>query len=356
MPHGPVIEQMKLSEKGDVLSFLSKAYFDNPRQSDRRFWDWHFLEPPLSHADDLPVWLAKSDGRIVGHLAAIPVELNVGPEAVRAIWILDLIVNPASRRQGIAKKLAVAARDAYPFVLGINTTKQHSTAVLESLGFVVFTKVPRFQKVLFPGNALPQLESSPPLRSLANIAFAPFRPGVGTGDDRIRVIESFDGSFTDLWNEAKTQWGCSVSRTADMLDWQFIRQPGKKFDILGFIEGDRLMGYAVLYFRKAGAGGSILKAAISDICYHPDKPVEIVDALIGAAVGLSIERRAGSLVTDALDGLLQERLRRAGFMPVKSSVQMLASVPREPDRIYDAKQWYLTRGDSDISIFEEPNL
>src|ERR1700741_3258754 len=99
-----IIEQMKLSDKDNVLDFLRAAYSDNPRHSDPAFWDWHFPDSPFCDADDLPIWLAKSGGRIVGQLAAVPVEFNAGGEMVRAIWILDLIVDPEFRRMGIAKK------------------------------------------------------------------------------------------------------------------------------------------------------------------------------------------------------------------------------------------------------------
>lgn len=351
-----VIEQMKLSERDNVLAFLKTAYADNPRHSDPKFWDWHFPESPFCDPDNMPIWLAKSEGRIAGQLAATPVEFNVDGETVRAIWILDLIVDPAFRRMGIAKKLALASKEFCPFVLGVNTTVQHSTALLEGLGWVIFTKIPRFQKILFPGNAL---RGPAPLRKAANLSFAPLRPSLKKlirGRQNVRILDGFDGSFDGLWAEAKNQWRCSVSRTSAMLNWQFREQPGKRFEILGYFDGDRLRGYAVLFFRKPDGNGSSSKGAVSDICYHPDKPREVVDALLQGALQIAIERRVGSMVVDAIDPLIEERLGRLGFWRVKSSLQLLANVPEDRQWIYDSEQWFLTRGDSDISIFEAPNL
>ncbi len=356
MQNGINIEQMKLSEKDNVLAFLKTVYANNPRHADPKFWDWHFPESPFCDPENLPIWLAKIGGRIAGQLAATSVELNVDGETVRSIWILDLIVDPDFRRMGIAKKLALASKDFCPFVLGVNTTAQHSTELLEGLGWVIFTKIPRFQKILFPGNAL---RGAGPLRSAANLAFAPLRPSLKRlirGRQNVRILDGFDASFDDLWAEAKNQWRCSVSRTSAMLNWQFREQPGKRFEILGYFDGDKLRGYTVLFFRKPDSNGSISKGAVSDICYHPDEPRDIVDALLRGALQIAIERRVGSMVTDAIDPLVEERLGRMGFWRVKSSLQLLANVPEDRQWLYDGAKWFLTRGDSDISIFEDPNL
>lgn len=359
MRDGVVIEQMKLSEKDKVLAFLKTAYADNPRQSDPNFWDWHFIMPPHVDADSLPVWLAMSGGRIAGQLAAIPVELNIGGETRPAIWILDLIVDPDFRRMGIAQKLVLAAREFCPFMLGVNTNEQHAPALLQKLGFVIVTKIPRFHRILFPGEALSEISRIAPVRSTANFAFAPFRIGlkrsVNSGED-VRILPKFDSSFDHLWRESSGQWPCSVSRSRAMLDWQFQQQPDKKFEILGYYENDKLLGYAVLFFRKANVEGAIDKAAISDICYHPTDAANIVDTLLRASLSIAAERRAGALVTDAVDPLLQRRLKHFRFWPVKSGLQLMASGPDHQDVIYESGNWFITRGDSDISIFEHPNL
>jgi GNAT superfamily N-acetyltransferase len=354
MQDGATIEQMKLSEKDEVLAFLRKAYAENPRQSGEKFWDWHFPESPFCDSRDLPVWLAKVDGRIAGQLAAVPVEFNVADETVPAIWILDLIVDPEFRRRGIAKKLALASKEFCPFVLGVNTPKQHAPKLLEGLGWKIFSKIPRYQKILFPGNAMHEIARLAPLRSVANLAFAPFRRGAISSE--VKIVDTFDSRFDELWDRARIQWPCSISRTARMLDWQFRRQPDKKFEILAHVSGGELRGFAVMFFRKPNQYGFIDKASISDICYGPDDPDGVLDALIRGALSLAIERRAGSVVTDAIDGRLERRLKHAGFWRVKSDLQLLANVPRSQDIVYDAANWYLTRGDSDISIFEAPNL
>ena len=355
MQNDVIIEQMQLPERDTVLSFLKTAYLENPRQSEPDFWDWHFRQPPHCQPGNLPVWLAKSGTRIAGQLAAIPVELNVGGQTSPAIWILDLIVDPDFRRMGIAQRLVQAAEEYCPYILGVNTNEQHAPALLQKQGFVIVTKIQRFHKLLFPGEAFREVSKLGPLRPLTNLAFAPFRAGLKM-DYHIRQLTEFDASFDELWNEAKGQWPCSVSRSAAMLNWQFEEQPNKKYEILGYYENDRLLGYAVLFFRRPNKYGAVEKAAISDICYGPKDRTKVIDALLRASLKLAVDRRAGGLVTDALDPLLQERLRHFGFWPVKSGLQLMIKAPEQQDLLYDGSNWFLTRGDSDISIFEHPNI
>ena len=355
MSDSPVIDQMKMSDKDEVLAFLREVYPTSPRQSDEAFWNWHFPESPYCDPNDLPIFLARVDGRLAGQFASLPVEFNANGETVRAIWILDMMVGEEFRRRGIAKKLAYAAQDHSPFLLGVNTPKQHAAEMLKSVGWSVFTKIPRYQKMLFPGNAVKEIARFRSIATTLNTAFAPVRGGYPTWPNVMRV-EKFDESFDQLWAVAKGQWKCSVSRSSKFLDWQFCRQPGKKFEILTCVEDDQLRGYAVMFFRKPNQHGVIEKAAISDICYRPEDADETITMLLDEAVKLAIERQAGSVVTDIIDDRVARLLKHAGFWRVKSDLLLQANVPRHQDVVYDAANWYLTRSDSDISIFESPNI
>ncbi len=352
------IKRLDLSEKAVLLAFLRAAYPDDARHGDERFWDWHFLENP--HAEDIPVWVAKSGERIVGQLAAIPVELATGAEQGRAMWILDFVVDENFRRRGIGKRLVAAAQESCPVGLGVNTDEQHAPALLQGMGWVKVGNIHRYNRLLFPGDALREIAQWRVLRRLLNICYAPFRPrfaGQATGAGRtMRQVEGFDSSFDALWRDARAQWSCAVVRDARMLEWQYARQPGKRFDVLGLYEGERLAGYVVLFFRKKDAHGALPKAAITDLCYRPDNSAEVVDELLRGALRLAVERRAGALVTDVLDPLVEERLRRLGFWRIKKSPQLMVKAADRQGLLYKSSNWFLTRGDSDISIFEQPNF
>lgn len=358
MPPDAQIRQFKLEDREALLSFLREAYPDDARKAEPAFWNWHFLENPQTAPEDVPLWVVESSGRIAGQLATIPVKLKVGTQQRRAIWILDFIVHQDFRGKGLGKRLVLAAQAACPtmITLGIN---EQSTAVFRSLKWNALGGIHRYQKLLYPGNDLQKAASLKPLGALVNLSYAPFRPrlsGLAASDGfTVREVERFDASFDALWQDAATQWPCAVVRDASSLDWQFMRQPGKKFDVLGLYEGDELAGYVVLFFRKAEQGRAPAKASIADLCYRANDSTKVIDELLRAALRVALERRAGSLVTDVLDARVEERLRLLGFWRIKTSPQFMASAAEAHELLYEPRNWFLTRGDSDVSIFEHPN-
>lgn len=353
------IARMQLSDLDALLAFLKKTFPDNPRQSDETFWRWHYVDHPNSIPGEIPIWLAKSGDRIAGQVCTIPVELNVGVQTVPSVWILDIMVDPDFRRRGVMKRLVLEVEKDYPHMIATAGVRQHSAAMFTSVGWKVLGRVPRYHKLLYPGNAVRELARIAALKIAANAVFAPFRRlkhVQGVSSSRIEKIERIDSRFDELWNRARPRLGCSISRSSKYLSWQFEQQPYKKFEMLGYFKGESLLGYVVLFFRKPSVGGVIDKAAISDICYLSESGAEIVNALVAAALNLAIERRAGGLVTDAMDSLVENRLKHFGFWPITSELEIMAKAPAGSEVLYDRNAWYLTRGDSDISIFEHPNL
>ncbi|HEY0384816.1 MAG TPA: GNAT family N-acetyltransferase [Pyrinomonadaceae bacterium] len=359
MPTDVQIRQFVLSDREALLAFLRTAYPDEPRRSEAAFWNWHFLDTPRAATDELPLWIVKSGERIVGQLATLPVELKAGAKSLRAIWLIDFIVDQALRGRGLGKQLVLTARKSYPTMLSLGGTVQ-SIAVFRRLNWADLGHIRRYQKLLYPGNDLQKAASLRPLGTLVNFCYSPFRPRLSASakDDNLTVREvfEFDDSFNALWQTASTQWPCAVVRDAASLRWQFGKQPGKRYVVLGLFEQEQLRGYAVLFFRKAEPGRKPAKASIADLCYSADASSAVIDDLLRAALRLALERRAGSLVTDVLDARVEERLKRLGFWRIRTAPQFMVSATEERDLIYEPRNWFLTRGDSDVSIFEHPNL
>jgi GNAT superfamily N-acetyltransferase len=358
MPDDIQIKQLEIAEQSALLAFLRIAYPDDLRRSEPVFWHWHFIENPLAGRDNIPCWILKRGAEVVGQIAAIPVEMKVGDERIRAACMIDLIVHEDLRGQGFGKRLFHAAGEQYStmFSLGMN---ENSTPILHKLKWTDLGSLHRYHRLLFPGEALKEARSVAPLRGVLNLAYAPFRPRLSRSLSKemsVREVSSFDVSFDEFWQEARAQWPCVVERNSAYLEWQFMRQPGKRFEILGCYEENRLRGYAVLFFRKPERESVPPKAAISDICYSMKDSATVIDELLRAALRRTIERRAGSLVTDVLDPLIEERLKRFGFWRVKTAPQFMAGSGGRQELLYNAGNWFLTRADSDVSIFEQPNL
>jgi GNAT superfamily N-acetyltransferase len=352
------IKQFQAADEDALLSFLRAAYPDDPRRSQPDFWRWHFLDHPHVDMNDVPVWLAQDGGVIAAQLAAIPFRLKLGEERERAIWIMDVYVHRNYRRRGLAKRLWLTAAESYSRMFGLGINEQ-SKAVVMGLGWVEMGHIHRYHRLLFPGDALRDIQKLKPLRDLVNLGYAPFRRHLARRSKEGRYIahevKEFDASFDELWQRACVQWPCAVERDARYLEWQFMRQPGKKFDVLGLYDEERLVGYVVLFFRKPELTGAPQKAAITDLCYDASDSRKVIDGLLKAALRLALERRAGSIVTDVLDARVEERLRDFGFRRVRTAPEFITNAGA-PEFLYDPGNWFLTRADSDVSIFEQPNL
>lgn len=354
------IKQFETSDQDALLSFLRVAYADEPVKSHPVFWRWHFLENPYASPGDVPLWIVKNVERVVGQMATIPVQLKVGEDERRALWIIDFILLPEYRGRKLGKRLMQVARETYcktMIALGYN---EQSEAVLRSHKWVSLGSINRYHKLLFPGNAAKEISRLGPARHIANLIYTPLRPRISklssTMNGVLREVTYFDSSFDELWKDASIQWPCAVVRNARFLEWQFMKQPGKKYDVLAYYEEDRLLGYIVLFFRKAEGGGVSSKAAISDICYSSRNSKKVIDNLLKGALRLALERRVGSLVTDVLDARVEQSLRRLGFWRIKAAPPFMAGTNERQDLIYERDNWFLTRADSDVSIFEQPNL
>jgi GNAT superfamily N-acetyltransferase len=352
------VEQFRKEQTDALLRFLRVAYAGEKRKSEPAFWKWHYLENPNTKIDDVPLWVVAYGDEIVGQLATIPVQLKVGSETRPAIWILDFIVREDFRGKGLGKRLVLAAREKYSttITLGIN---EQSAGLFRSMGWMEMGCIHRYQKLLYAGNGLKGAAQIPPLRGVLNLLSMPLRTGITKAARRnsyaVSAVNEFGAEFDDLWERVSRQWLCVARRDARTLAWQFELQPGKKFETIGLYSNKRLVGYAVLFFRKGKSNTGPSKAAISDLCYEQENAAEIVDTLIEAALRRAMERRAGSLVTDVLDKVVEERLKQYGFWKIAKSPQFMAWATEASDVICKPENWFLTRGDSDVSIMEEPN-
>ena len=353
------IKQFELAEQKPLLAFLRVAYADEPRKYDEAFWKWHYLENPYTALDDIPLWIVTSGEEIVGQLATIPVQLKAGDETRRAIWILDFVVREDFRGQGLGSRLVLAARQWCPtmITLGIN---EQSTAVFRKLNWAPLGAIHRYHRLIYAGEVIGEISRVAPLRALGNLVSAPARARIRQAPLKkvrsVRPIAAFDNAFDDLWQRAAPHWPCAVVREPRYLDWQFKRQPGKRFETLGLYQDERLCGYVVLFWRKPNPQDRIPKVAISDFCYVADQADEIIDQLLKTALARALEMKAGSMVIDVLDARVENQLQRLGFWRIRKSPQFMAFAEDKTDLLYAAGNWFLTRGDSDVSIFEAPNF
>jgi GNAT superfamily N-acetyltransferase len=350
------ILQLHREQLNEIPEFLRQAYPGEVRKANLGYLQWFYQQNPNADAVGLPIWVVRKNGKIVGQLGTIPVQLKVGPAYTKSIWILEFVILKEFRGQGLGKKLVLAAGEKYRSMvtLGIN---EASTRVFTSLGWKPMGSIHRYHKLLFAGSAAGIAGEQNWLREGLNSISFPFRVSLApkTSKFDVRYDRVFGPELDEFWERASAQWPVAVRREHEFLEWQFLRQPGKVFDFIRLYSGSQLVGYVVLFFRAGLHGGPPPKAAISDLVYDSRNQDEVIDALLDAALHLAMERKAGSLVTDILDKGVETRVKKVGFGRIRTAPRFMASSSEFPDEIHDPARWYLTRADADVSIFEEPN-
>lgn len=351
------ITQLQTHQLDELPEFLRAVYPSEVRKTDLAYLRWFYQQNPNVGSDALPIWILRRNGQIIGQLGTIPVQLKVGATYTKAIWILEFVILPEFRGQGLGKKLVLAAGEKYStmITLGIN---EASTRVFTSLGWKPMGRIHRYHKFLFAGSSVGISGQRSLLREGLNRISFPLRASLERKNPKYTITcdRVFGPELGQLSEQAFAQRCVAVRRDHKFLEWQFLRQPGKLFDCICLYEEDRLVGYAILFFRAGRDGGPPPKAAISDLVYDSRNQNEVIGALLNAALQLAIERKAGSLVTDVLDARAEARLKKLGFSRIKNSPPFMAVSSEFPNQVHDPANWYLTRADADISIFEEPNV
>lgn len=132
------LKQFEITERDALLSFLQIAYSNEPFKYDPAYWAWHYLDNPYTSPASIPLWIAKHDHKVVGQAATILVELRVGRETRRAVWILDFVLLPEYRGQKIGKRLLLLARETYPTMLALGYNQMSEIWILLTCLLLIF--------------------------------------------------------------------------------------------------------------------------------------------------------------------------------------------------------------------------
>jgi hypothetical protein len=95
---------------------------------------------------------------------------------------------------------------------------------------------------------------------------------------RVEALERFDDRTDAVWEAAKQEFDFSIERTQDYLNWRYADPRAGRFTIRAALEGDELLGYAVLKPHSDPGG-------IVDLLVRPGR-LDALDALIADAVAL----------------------------------------------------------------------
>jgi GNAT superfamily N-acetyltransferase len=345
------------------LLALARTIFPGEDIVDPRYLPWLYDQNPAGPAYE---FMTRDRGLVTGHAAALPLRYKIGAEEMTGSLGVNAITHPAFRGKGIFILLyeeifKLCVRDGNPFMFGFANSNSHK-GCLRHLDFQEIGQLPLWILPFDLRRILASRKSRPgPLWRVGAGAANPFL-GLGLSvlrprpdkDIAIEKIKEFGSEFDGFWETVKNAYPNCLIRNRAFLDWRFVRQPTRRYDIFAARKGGRLLAYlaGTLTTIEGLRWGMIVDMLAADT---PE------GRAAGRGVVAAFHRHIRSEGADLAAALMLKRappakaLRRNGylvcprsFLPREFPVLLRWNMPSAPPAgFFDLESWHLTLGDYD---------
>ena len=343
-------------------------------------------------------WVAVADGRVVGHLAAMPQYYRINGQRVVAHTPADLMAHARYGLQAFAlmRRFFRATEnyvscDMVPAVIAIETRlgaelagPLRYAAKLLSVSRLPAPSLPASamrlsnigegsagtrgyaswpdagsegaeEHVAAPLAVRPRMPMPAPVKGLLDGVLRAVDEGLGRAFGsglRVEELEGFDESFDELFERVAAGVPCVVEKDAAFLRWRYgPGSPQAPLTVLGVKGGETLLGYVVLKVASTGQDVYVL-----DLTTIPGRH-DVARALLRQAIRFSRQRGAQIVRYRFLESPASARagdLRRLGFFYRRGRSNNL--LVRFADRglhktARDVANWSYTVGDGEATFW-----
>lgn len=308
---------------------------------------WRWLEThPL--AAELHRWVLVDDDRVVGFLAAMPQYYRIAGRRVVAHTPGDYMVDPAYGFHAVTLMRALfrtvtncVSCDWLPSV----------TRLQRWFGMVDVAELQHAAKVLTVARlpvALPR-----PVGGVVNLGLAAVDRVLTASPPRlpVKVLDGFDERFDRFFEALAAHFPCLPEKDAAFLRWRYgPGSPQRAEPVLAVLEGDELLGYAVLRVTATDRAGYLL-----DLTVRPGR-YDVARALLGQAIHHFRAAGANIIRYRFLASPVSPRPRdlwRLGFFPRKQRhrLQVKFADPELHAVATNPANWAYSAGDGELSFW-----
>jgi GNAT superfamily N-acetyltransferase len=336
-------------DEKDILDLFNRGF---PDERNIEQWTWQYRSNPAGKG---MVFLADSDGRVVGHYAIIPTLFKVGLTEVLGSQSVDTITHADFQKKGIFTTLArLAYKEARSqgvrLVYGYPNRFSHQ-GLVKRLEFREIARIPKYaMPTTLKGHLLGVTTKPEVMRRLSFLS----RLGASRARgkrlpkaEETSIIERaprFGGEYDELWNAAADNLKVAVVRNADYLNWRYTERPESEYNLFEARGDKSILGFVVgrTLNRDSWKEGYI----VDSLCLSTTVFEVLLDALIGRfkEVGVDIIYTWMLIAPDYRGALLNK-----GFKQVPSEFLLTTKALGEDleASLYIKENWYVTRGDCD---------
>lgn len=324
-----IIRPYQPGDEGAILD-LFRRVFGVDRSLEH--WRWKFQDNPFG----LYVRVAETpSGELIGHYGTLPVLMKWGDRSLILTQIIDVMVDPQSRR-GLKRPGLFAALSEYS-IASIGSPGRASGGY----GF----PTPEHLRI---GRRASGYISLHPVQTLVK----DLNSGQGKGGQRAWLLAAeellrFGAELDCLWQRCQQGPSVGIIRDARYMNWRYVERPDVTYRLLAArrrLSGS-LEGTAVL---RLGWGDQPIACLVDWLV--PAGAVGVAKVLLGHCE--SVARDAGMTQMQAWFPLYawpHHFLFDHGYRPVPTIYHFIAlSTSPEVSIEWAKERWYYTMGDSDI--------
>lgn len=347
---------IRVSNKGGHLesftALQNKGLIDYSTSGYKR-WHWQYFENPFCSPCGISAWVYKIDGKVIGHIGTIPVQLNAGARKINAAWAVDFMTLSQYRRKGIGRALVDETNKHFDILMAIGITEM-SFRLFMKMGWRLLGNIPYYMMVWECKGLLKRKFGDVFILNLVSTPINLLLKGFNyfkrltskTKVTEVRRIDSFDKEPEEFFEEITRNYKILVPRSKSYLSWKYDRQPYMDYVKLKAIDGNKSCGYSVIRCIKCDSAPP--EGLIVDIIAQPDD-ITSIKSLVLASFEYFMKEGCPLVRCYASHKGIQKTLLSCGMIRRKSKMRFLVSKDIDGlDKHYDLANWHITSGDCDI--------
>ena len=341
------IDRYRSDDKRAVDALYRRVFGHDAAEASRLRWEWQYRRNPNNPGHEPEIWIAREGPAIVGQYATMPVRLSLAGREVQGSWGMDVMVAPERQRQGLGEVLFRMWDRNVGASLGLGLSDA-SYRLFQKLRWPDVGPVPCFVKPL-TRRALRRPNWPVGVNRLVSALTLPVVKVVARNRPlaaEVRMIQRFDESFTELWNELAPKFAFAVRRDAAYLNWKYVNAPHVRYSIAALRRDNRNVGYAVYrHYTEPRGRVTILVDFLADPADEQG-----VETLLRWVDREARQADSDKIRTFAMHAGFRKILRRSGYFAVKSTMEFVVKInglPVDTPFYERTDAWHITLGDSD---------
>ena len=366
-----IIRQATVKDRKEIWSFLELAYGERARYKFPDRWNWQYLNNPNWRNNNLPVWLAINNGRIIGQSNALFSKIKINKKIIYAGWSTDTVILPEYRGSGIGTRLQDFKLKNIKNYMAINIAF-YNRRIMKKIGahsgnkVTILKKYFSVNKNIIAQSMIYRTRKNKIINKLISLSIKFFFIHIIISFilnklfiirnklkqfsikqlNQVEIVEisKFDKQIDQLWERVKNDYDICSVRKHEQLNWKFHLQPDVDYRFFLAKKGKEVCGYSIL--RKC-VPPEKKKLVISDLFGRKNDSI-IFRALINHAVNLFKDEIPSIECATSINSIKQELIKN-GFVISEVEIPMFYSgVINNWKKILEKKDsWFLSKSSSD---------